>query len=86
MSEQLYCDISVLETTPREVDGMLAELTARRGEVESTAAAVEKRSRTAETEAATAAANPLAVAQDAVQRLEKDSLLNIKSCTRRPRS
>jgi hypothetical protein len=79
MSEQLYRDISVLETTLREVDGMLAELTAQRSEVESTAAAVEKSSRTAETEASTAtAANPLAVAQDAVHRLEKDSLLNIK--------
>jgi hypothetical protein len=64
--------------THREVDGMLAEFTVHRGEVERTAAG-EKRSRTAEIESATAAAaNAVAAVQDAVQRLDKDSLVNIK--------
>jgi hypothetical protein len=65
MNAQINRDISVLETTCRAVERMLAELTVHRGEVEITVGAVEECLRTARTEAASATvASAVAVAQD----------------------
>jgi hypothetical protein len=77
MNEEIDRDIPMLEPMHGEVEGMLAELALHHREVASAAAAVEERSRTAETEVTFAtAAN--AVAQDPVQRLDKYSLVNIQ--------
>ena len=91
MSEQLDRDIPVLQQTRAEVEQMMKELTVKRGEVEETRREVQGKSEIAEREAAQAAetnriaqeqlemAQPiLEEAQEAVQRLDKNSLVEIK--------
>ncbi|OHT14597.1 Dynein heavy chain family protein [Tritrichomonas foetus] len=91
MSKQLDHDIPVLKATRTEVELMLKELTIKRSEVEVTRTEVQAKSDTAEQEAAEAGeanriaqeqfalAQPLLTeAQEAVLKLDKDSLTNIK--------
>ena len=91
MSQQLDHDIPVLKATRSEVEQMLEELTVKRGEVEKTRTEVQAKRAQAEKEAAEAAeanqvaqeqfalAQPLLQeAQEAVMKLDKDSLTNIK--------
>ncbi|OHT17559.1 Dynein heavy chain family protein [Tritrichomonas foetus] len=91
MSKQLDHDIPILQKTRGDVEKMLQDLTVKRGEVEETRKEVQGKSEIAEKEAEEAAeANKIAQeqlelaqpllkeAQDAVQKLDKDSLVNIK--------
>ena len=91
MSKQLDHDIPILQKTREDVEKMLQDLTVKRGEVEETRKEVQGKSEIAEKEAEEAAeANKIAQeqlelaqpllreAQEAVQRLDKDSLVNIK--------
>ncbi|OHS98393.1 Dynein heavy chain family protein [Tritrichomonas foetus] len=91
MSIQLDKEIPLLEKTKNEVKTLLAELEVKKEEVEQMKVKVEEQSKSAEKEASLAqAANKIAQeqfelaqpllqeAQEAVQRLDKDSLINIK--------
>ena len=91
MQQQLNHDIPVLEATRAGVENMLEQLTVKRSEVEVTRTEVQAKSDMAEKEAKEASeanqiaqeqfalAQPiLAEAQEAVLKLDKDSLTNIK--------
>ncbi|KAK8860630.1 hypothetical protein M9Y10_012295 [Tritrichomonas musculus] len=91
MSKQLDHDIPILQKTRNDVEKVLQDLTVKRNEVEETRKEVQGKSEIAEKEAEEAAetnriaqeqlelAKPLLrEAQEAVQRLDKDSLVNIK--------
>ncbi|KAK8896419.1 hypothetical protein M9Y10_014318 [Tritrichomonas musculus] len=91
MSKQLDIDIPILQKTRSEVKLMLGELKVKQEEVEDNRAQVQEQSDIAEKEAQTAKkANSIAQkelkkaepllqeAQNAVNRLDKDSLVNIK--------
>jgi hypothetical protein len=92
LSERLDRDIPVLQQKRTQVEEMLKDLQIKQAEVEETRAEVRKQSEIAEVEAAAAAetnriaqqqlaaAQPiLQAAQDAVDSMDKDSLVNIKA-------
>ncbi|OHT04040.1 Dynein heavy chain family protein [Tritrichomonas foetus] len=92
LSEQLDRDIPVLEEKRTEVEEMLKDLHVKKGEVETKKQEVKAQSDIAEAEASQAAeinrvaqekfaaAQPiLKAAQDAVESMDKDSLVNIKT-------
>ena len=91
LSQKLDRDIPVLQTKRQQVEEMLKDLRIKQGEVEETRVEVTKQSEIAEKEAEAAketnriaqekfdAAKPiLLAAQDAVDSMDKDSLVNIK--------
>jgi hypothetical protein len=92
LSKQLDRDIPMLQQKRKEVEEMLVDLQAKQGEVEDTRAQVKEQSEAAELEAAAAAetnrvaqeklaqAQPiLEAAQEAVDSMDRDSLVNIKT-------
>ena len=92
LSKLLDRDIPMLQQKRQQVEEMLLDLQQKRGEVEDTRAQVQEQSQLAEIEAAAAketnkiaqeklaAAQPiLQAAQDAVDSIDRDSLVNIKT-------